>query len=187
MPNVTTMKDYDIHVYWDNRAEYFVAEIQEILTCAADGATQAEAISNLGETFAVLKEAYAEEMLELPGPSPRLPISVKELSALTDVVKISRLAALSGIPGQTLATKLRRGTEFSAGESNNLARVFGDYGLALKSTGLRRAGPDVEWQAEEKGKAGHPNRKPGIDNRHRESPGPIVKRRGKATRNPSDG
>jgi predicted RNase H-like HicB family nuclease len=44
MPVATTIKDYDIHVYWDNRAEYFVAEIPEIYTCAADGATQSEAV-----------------------------------------------------------------------------------------------------------------------------------------------
>jgi predicted RNase H-like HicB family nuclease len=182
MPEMTTIKDYDIHVYWDSRAEYFVAEIQEILTCAADGATQAEAVSNLGETFAVLKEAYAEEKLELPGPSPRLPISVKELSALTDVVKISRLAALSGIPGQTLATKLRRGTELSAGESNNLARVLGDYGLALKSSDLRRYGAEVTWHAEEQKDAGHFKRKPGPDKRYRESSGSVEKRRGKMPR-----
>ncbi len=60
MPAVPNIKDYKIHVYWDSRAQYFVAEIP---TCAADGASPAEAISNLLETFEVLKEAYAEEGL----------------------------------------------------------------------------------------------------------------------------
>jgi predicted RNase H-like HicB family nuclease len=138
MPDVATIKDYDIHIYWDSRAEYFVAEIPEILTCAADGATQAEAISNLEETFAVLKEAYAEEKLEFPRPNPELPVSVRELQALSDVIKISRLAELSGIPGQTLATKLSRGTELDVGESHKLARTLEEFGLTLKAAHFAR-------------------------------------------------
>jgi predicted RNase H-like HicB family nuclease len=139
MTEPTTIKDYDIHVYWDSRAEYFVAEIQDIYTCAADGATQAEALANLEETFAVLKEAYAEEKLPFPRPSPDLPITIGELSALSDVVKISRLAELSGISGQTLATKMRRGTEFSADESGRIARALGSQGLALMPAHFARA------------------------------------------------
>jgi predicted RNase H-like HicB family nuclease len=134
MPNITTIKDYDVHVYWDNRAEYYVAEIPEIYSCAADGPTHGEAVSNLEETFAVLKEAYAEEKLNFPRPSPELPISVKELSELSDVVKISRLAQLAGISGQTLASKLKRGTEFDAGQSRKLVRALGDRGLALRTS-----------------------------------------------------
>jgi predicted RNase H-like HicB family nuclease len=134
MDPTPTIKDYDVHVYWDERADYFVAEIQEIYTCAADGATQAEAVSNLGETFAVLKEAYLEEKLPFPAPKPELPLSVERLSALSDVVKISQLAKLSGISGQTLATKLKRGTEFSMSESRRLVRALGGHGLTLGSS-----------------------------------------------------
>ena len=146
MPEVTTIKDYDIHVYWDSRAEYFVAEIQEIYTCAADGATQAEALSNLEETFAVLKEAYTEESMPLPGPNPELPISIGELSVLSDVIKVSRLAELSGIPVQTLATKMRRRTELSVAESRRVSRALEESGLALKPahlTGELRGHPQV--------------------------------------------
>jgi predicted RNase H-like HicB family nuclease len=134
MPNITTIKDYDVHVYWDDRAEYYVAEIPAIYSCAADGPTHGEAVANLQETFAVLKEAYAEEKLTFPRPSPELPISVKELSELSDVVKISRLAELAGIPGQTLATKLKRGTEFDVGQSRKLVRALGERGLALRAS-----------------------------------------------------
>jgi predicted RNase H-like HicB family nuclease len=154
MPEVTTIKDHDIHVYWDNRAEYFVAEIPEIYTCAADGATQSEAVSNLGETFAVLKEAYAEEKLAFPRPNPELPISIRELSALADVVKISRSAELSGIPGQTLATKLKRGTEFNVGESRKIVRALDRRGLELKPSNLvRRPGSEAAIAATPNGHA----------------------------------
>ena len=149
MPDPTTIKDYDIHVYWDNRAEYFVAEIPEIVSCAADGATQAEAVSNLEETFAVLKEAYAEDGLSIPRPNPQLPISIQELSALSDVVKISRLAELAGIPGQTLATKLKRKTEFNVGESRKIARAFDERGLTFSTSNLGRNVASRELHVEE--------------------------------------
>jgi predicted RNase H-like HicB family nuclease len=174
MPDIPTIKDYDIHVFWDNRAEYFVAEIPEIYTCAADGATQADAVSNLQETFAVLKEAYAEEKIAFPKPMPELPISVQELSALSEVVKISRLAELSGIPGQTLATKLKRGTEFNIGESRKIARALGEKGLALRPGNFAR-----QQRLPRPVAAGI--KRPGLDNRHRDLSGQIDKKRGNTT------
>ena len=129
--NLTTIKDYAVQIYWDEPREYFVAEVPEIPTCAADGATQAESIANLEETFAVLKEAYAEEGLSLPEPNPELPISVQKLSALSEIVKVSRLAKLAGISGQTLATKIKRGTELKVGESRKIARALRECGLVL--------------------------------------------------------
>jgi predicted RNase H-like HicB family nuclease len=124
-----TIKDYSIHIYWDARAEYFVAEIEEVDTCAADGATRIEALSNLEETFAVLRKAYIEEKLAIPRPNPNLPMSIRELGTLSEVIKVSRLAKLSGIPVQTLATKLGRGTELSASESRRLSRGLFECGL----------------------------------------------------------
>lgn len=160
MPDAPTIKDYDIHVYWDSRSEYFVAEIPEILTCAADGATQAEAVSNLEETFAVLKEAYVEERLALPRPNPDLPISVQELSGLSKVVKISRLAQLSGIPGQTLATKLKRGTEFDVGESRKIARTLEECGIALKPFNPGQSSRNMSLHVEDRSQDDYGVRRP---------------------------
>lgn len=70
MKTASTIKDYGVHVHWDGRAGYFVAEIPEIPTCAADGAAQAEAMANLEETFAVLKESHTEENRSFPNPQP---------------------------------------------------------------------------------------------------------------------
>ena len=143
-----TIKDYGIHIYWDTRASYFVAEIQEIPACAADGATRSEALSNLEETFAVLKEAYVEENMPLPRPNPGLPISIGEISVLSDVIKASRLAELSGIPVQTLATKMNRRTELSSAESKRIMRALNESGLALgprlKAIGKAGLGRDLK-------------------------------------------
>ncbi|HEY0967508.1 MAG TPA: type II toxin-antitoxin system HicB family antitoxin [Opitutaceae bacterium] len=132
MKNV--IKDYPVQTYWDNRAGYFVAEILEIPTCAADGATPGEAYANLEETFAVLKEAYQEEKRAFPEPDSRLPVSVAKLTAASSLVKLAQVAKEAGIPVQTLAAKVKRGTELNVGESHRIARVLSDHGVSIYPT-----------------------------------------------------
>jgi hypothetical protein len=42
------------------------------------------------------------------------------------------VAELAGIPVQTLATKLKRRTEFSVGEARKIARALNEHGLAVR-------------------------------------------------------
>ena len=129
------IKDYAVQIYWDDRAQYFVAEIPEIPTCAADGVTQIEAVANLEVTFAIMKEAYAESDLTLPAPSPGNQFSVNQLASIAPIVKVSQIAKLANIPGQTLVSKIKRRTPFSLGESRKLTRVFHEHGLLLSEHG----------------------------------------------------
>lgn len=130
-----TIKDYPVQIYWDARAGYFVAEILEIPTCAADGATPSEAYANLEQTFAVLKEAYQEEKLSFPAPDSQLPVSVARLTAASQLVKVAQVAKEAGIPVQTLAAKVKRGTELSVGEAHRIARVLSDHGVSIYPAG----------------------------------------------------
>jgi predicted RNase H-like HicB family nuclease len=70
MPFVATIRDHKIQVYWDDLAEYFIAEIPEIFSCAADGTSPCNAVLNFENTFAVLRNAYAETGLEFTKSSP---------------------------------------------------------------------------------------------------------------------
>ena len=67
----------------------------------------------------------------IPTPNVSGPISVEKLSELSELVKVSRLAELAGIPGQTLATKLKRGTPFSVAEARKISQTLREHGLAV--------------------------------------------------------
>lgn len=122
-----SFKHYPVMLYWDARAGYYVAEIPDIPTCAADGPTPAEALAALESTFAVMKEAYFEEKLPLPRPKDTLP--VETLGKAAEVLNLSRIAQRSGISPQTLASKLQRRTPLKPAEARAISRTLHDVGL----------------------------------------------------------
>ena len=122
-----SIKNYPVTLYWDTRAAYYVAEIPDIPTCAADGPTPAEALAALESTFAVMKEAYSEEKLALPKPKDALPLET--LGKAAEVLNVSRVAQRAGISPQTLASKLQRGTPLKPDEARAIARALHDAGL----------------------------------------------------------
>jgi predicted RNase H-like HicB family nuclease len=124
-------KDYPLHAYWDERAGSYVAEILEIPTCAADGPSLPDAVSNLEETFAVMKAVFAEKGWTMPEPTVNERLSVALLAGVTGLGKVSQLAKAAGIPGQTLATKLKRQTPFHTGEARSLSRALASHGIGL--------------------------------------------------------
>ena len=60
---------YEIIIYWSDEDQAFIAEVPELPGCAADGATYAEAISNVE----VIIREWIETAQELgrPVPQPR--------------------------------------------------------------------------------------------------------------------
>jgi hypothetical protein len=62
-------------------------------------------------------------------------------------VKLSKIAELSAMPVQSLATKVRRGTELSAGEARRIARTRSEHGVTISSAAQEETHAD-------KGRAG---------------------------------
>jgi predicted RNase H-like HicB family nuclease len=124
-----SIKSYPVSLYWDTRAEYYVAEIPDIPTCAADGPTPADALAALEATFAVMKEAYAEEQMALPSPREALPLEAFGKAA--EVLNVSRVAERAGISPQTLASKLQRGTPLKPDEARAISRALREAGLQI--------------------------------------------------------
>lgn len=124
-----SLKDYAISLYWDTRAGYYVAEVPAIPTCAADGATPADAIAALEITFAIMKEAYSDEKLSLPKPADTLPVAT--LGRASEVLNLSQVAQRAGMSPQTLASKLQRGTPLKPDEARAISRALHAAGLYL--------------------------------------------------------
>lgn len=60
---------YEVIIYWSDEDQAFIAEVPELLGCAADGATYAEAIQNVE----IIIREWIETAQELgrPVPQPR--------------------------------------------------------------------------------------------------------------------
>jgi predicted RNase H-like HicB family nuclease len=63
---------YEIVIYWSEEDEAFIAEVPELPGCAADGATYAEALANVGVTIQEWIETARELGRAIPEPKGRL-------------------------------------------------------------------------------------------------------------------
>ena len=63
---------YEVIIYWSNEDNSFVAEVPELEGCAADGATYAEAVSNVEVIMDIWIETQTEMGHPIPEPKGRL-------------------------------------------------------------------------------------------------------------------
>jgi predicted RNase H-like HicB family nuclease len=63
---------YEVIIYWSDEDQAFIAEVPELPGCAADGATYAEAISNVEVVVREWIETAHELGRRVPEPKGRL-------------------------------------------------------------------------------------------------------------------
>ncbi len=63
---------YEVIIYWSDEDQAFIAEVPELPGCAADGATYAEAISNVEVMIREWIETAQELGRPVPEPKGRL-------------------------------------------------------------------------------------------------------------------
>jgi predicted RNase H-like HicB family nuclease len=63
---------YEVIIYWSEEDQAFIAEVPELAGCAADGATYAEAISNVEVVIGEWIETARELGRPIPEPKGRL-------------------------------------------------------------------------------------------------------------------
>ena len=66
------MVKYEIIIYWSQDDEAFIAEVPELLGCAADGDTYQQALDNVQVTIREWIETATELGREVPDPKGRL-------------------------------------------------------------------------------------------------------------------
>ncbi len=62
------VQKYEIVIYWDNQDKIFVAEVPDLARCAAHGATQIEAVTNINEAVELWLKTAREFGDEIPEP-----------------------------------------------------------------------------------------------------------------------
>jgi predicted RNase H-like HicB family nuclease len=64
-------REYELHIYWDDQDQIFVAEVPELPGCAAHGDSRAEAMLNAEVAMANWIKAAQEIGLAIPTPRKR--------------------------------------------------------------------------------------------------------------------
>ncbi len=111
---------YPTRIYWSEDDDAFVAEVPALPGCVSHGDTLAEAAANVQEAIALWLESAERHGDDIPEPDP-----VRErLSEIGPLLNVSELARRSGINRATLASKLRRKSQFTPAESSALRKVL---------------------------------------------------------------
>jgi predicted RNase H-like HicB family nuclease len=117
---------YRIHITYSPEDEAYIARVPALPGCTADGASPAEAVSELQNALEGHLSARAAHGMS----QPEDPI-LKRLREISGLLNLSELARESGISKSTLRSKLQRGTAFSPDESARITHTLEEKGLQL--------------------------------------------------------
>jgi len=112
--------DYRLTVSWDSDYEAFIARCPAFPGLSADGQTPDAAIAEARTVLEQMIGILEDDNLPLPQSDQTL----EQVRALLPLINVSKLARLSNVNRQTLASKLGRGTAFSREESMRIHRAL---------------------------------------------------------------
>ena len=118
---------YSVLIEYSEEDAGYVARVPALPHCTAFGETYEEAAREIQEAITGWLDAAKEAKLPIPAPGP----SVEELQASASLLNLAKVARESGIPEQTLFTKLRRRTPLRSKEALGIARALNNAGLAI--------------------------------------------------------
>lgn len=117
---MNTINHYNITIRWSEEDECFIGEVPALPGVTADGDTIEEAAREIKIALEAALETLEARGFSLPEPDQAL----EALHRFRAVVNVSALARKAGLNKNTLATKLRRGTRFTAEEAAAIERVL---------------------------------------------------------------
>lgn len=59
---------YDINIQWNEKEQYYIASVPELVGCMADGETLEEVMKNIQESIQIWIEVNIERGMEIPVP-----------------------------------------------------------------------------------------------------------------------
>ena len=102
--------------HWSEEDQAYLANVPALPGCISHGETYPEAAAMIEEAA----ELWLEMARKYNEPIPAPDLAAEEITRLAPLLNVSKLARLSGVNAHTLATKLRRGTRFTAEESQRI-------------------------------------------------------------------
>lgn len=118
------MKDpihrYLIRLYWSDDDEGYVAEVPALPGCVAVGASPEKAVRDL----AVAMKLWLASAKKHGDPIPEPDVAREEIQRLAPFLNVSKLARSAGLNNHTLASKLRRNSPFTAGETKAILKAL---------------------------------------------------------------
>lgn len=120
---------YTISVGYSEEDECYVARSASWPLIAADGETPKEALESMIDALNGAIEVSREYGKRIPESDPIL----EALSQYREILNISKVAKLSHLNRNTLASKLRRGTRFSEEESLKIRGALEEIGIPIGS------------------------------------------------------
>ena len=117
---------YPIHLHWSQEDGEWVATSPAWPALSALAETPEAALAEMETVIGMANEANAEAGRPVPEA-----LGVEDLKRASSVLKIAALADLSGIPAQTLHSKIRRGGTLTPEESAALHSALAGVRLAV--------------------------------------------------------
>ena len=122
---MNTILNYQITVRWSQQDESFEASIPALHGCLAYADSAVEAVTEVLIAAELWLQAAAEHGKIIPRPDA----TRERLASLAPILNMSRVAREAGIPVQTIATKIKRGTPLSDVERESVSRVLAAHGV----------------------------------------------------------
>ncbi|MDR1304270.1 MAG: type II toxin-antitoxin system HicB family antitoxin [Verrucomicrobiales bacterium] len=110
---------YLTKIYWSEADEAFIAEVPALRGCVSHGATREEAAANIEEAMTSWLGSAQKHGDPIPAPD----LATEEITRLSPLLNVSKLARLTGLNKHTLASKLRRHSPFTVQEAKKILAV----------------------------------------------------------------
>ncbi len=107
---------YLTKIYWSDDDDAYVAEVPALPGCVAHGESYHAAASRIEEAMDLWLESARKHSDKIPEPA----LASEEIARLSPLLNVSKLARLSGLNKNTLASKLRRRSAFTPDEARRI-------------------------------------------------------------------
>ena len=111
---------YLTKIYWSDEDDAYVATVPALRGCVSHGETFEEAAANIQEAA----EAWLESAEKHSDPVPVPDLAAEEISRFGPLLNVSKLAEMTGLNKNTLASKLRRKSKFTVEESTAILNTI---------------------------------------------------------------